>query len=58
MYFTPDYSINKLKKKVLTNDNKKKAKRGLKIIAIIFAVIMLVDIISMVVYFSLYGFPQ
>lgn len=58
MYFTPDYSINKLKKKVLINDNKKKAKRGLKIIAIIFAVIMLVDIISMVVYFSLYGFPQ
>lgn len=50
--------ITELKEKVLTSDNKKKAKRGLKIIAVIFAVIVLVDIISMVVYFSLYGFPR
>lgn len=44
--------------KVLTSDNKRKAKHGLKILGIIFGVIVLIDIISMIVYFSLYGFPQ
>lgn len=47
--------ISELKEKVLTDGNKKKA---LKIIAIIFGVIMLIDVISMIVYVSLYGFPQ
>ncbi len=44
--------------KILTSDNKKKAKQGLKVVAIIFGVFVLIDIISMIVYFSLYGFPQ
>ena len=50
--------VSELKEKVLTDENKKKAKKGLKIAAIIFGVIVLIDVISMVVYVSLYGFPQ
>ena len=46
------------KEKVLTTDNKKAVKKGLKIAGIFFAAIMLVDIISMIVYVSLYGFPK
>ena len=47
-----------LKEKVLTDENKKTIKKGLKIAIIIFGVIFLIDIISMIVYVSLYGFPQ
>ena len=47
-----------LKEKVLTDENKKKAKKGLKIAAIIFGVIVLIDVISLIIYVSLYGFPQ
>lgn len=50
--------VNELKEKVLTDKNKQKAKRGLKIVAIILGIIVLIDVISMIVYFSLYGFPQ
>ncbi|MDE6519618.1 MAG: helix-turn-helix domain-containing protein [Ruminococcus sp.] len=50
--------VNELKEKILTDENKKKAKLGLKIIAIISGIIVLIDVISMIVYFSLYGFPQ
>ena len=50
--------VNELKEKVLTDENKQKAKKGLKIVAIIFGIILLIDVISMIVYFSLYGFPQ
>lgn len=50
--------VNELKGKVLTDENKKKAKRGLKIVAIILGIIVLIDVISMIVYFSLCGFPQ
>ena len=49
---------SELKEKVLTDENKNKAKKGLKIAAIIFGIIVLIDFISMIVYFSLYGFPQ
>ena len=49
---------SELKEKVLTDENKKKAKKGLKIAAIIFGIIVLIDIISMIVYVSLYGFPR
>ena len=47
-----------LKEKVSTDENKKTIKKGLKIAIIIFGVIFLIDIISMIVYVSLYGFPQ
>lgn len=50
--------VTVLNEKVLTSKNKKKAKKGLKIAAIIFGVIFLIDVISMIVYVSLYGFPQ
>ena len=50
--------ISELKEKVLTDKNKQKAKRGLKIAAIILGIIILIDVISMIVYFGLYGFPQ
>ena len=50
--------VNELKEKVLTHENKKKAKKVLKIAAIILGVIVLIDVISMIVYVSLYGFPQ
>ena len=50
--------VNELKEKVLTDENKKKAKKVLKIAAIILGVIVLIDVISIIVYVSLYGFPQ
>lgn len=50
--------INELQQKVLTEENKKKAKRGLKIAAILFGILVLIDLISMIVYFGLYGFPK
>ncbi|MDE5946147.1 MAG: helix-turn-helix domain-containing protein [Oscillospiraceae bacterium] len=55
---TKSQIVNELKEKVLTDENKKKAKRGLKIVTIILGIIVLIDVISMIVYFSLYGFPQ
>ncbi len=50
--------MNELKEKVLTDDNKKKVKRGLRVAAVIFGGILLIDVISMIVYFCLYGFPN
>jgi len=50
--------VSELKEKVLTDENKQRAKRGLKIAAIILGIIVLIDVISMIVYFSLCGFPQ
>ncbi len=35
-----------LRQKVLTDENKQKAKRGLKIVAIIFGIMLLIDVIS------------
>jgi len=50
--------VSELTEKVLTDDNKKKAKKGLKIAAYIVGALLLIDAISMIVYFSLYGFPK
>ena len=48
-----------IKENVLTEDNKKKAKKGFKIAAIIAGVIVLIDIISMIVYVIINGgFPK
>lgn len=49
---------NEWTEKILTTDNKKKAKKGLKVAAIVLGVFVLIDIISMIVYFSVYGVPQ
>ncbi len=50
--------VSEIKEKVLTEKNKKKAKLGLKIIVFVLGAIILIDVISMIVYFSLYGFPK
>ena len=50
--------LSELKEKLLTDENKKRAKKGFKIAGIIFGVLVLADVISMVVYFSINGFPN
>jgi len=50
--------VSELTEKVLTYDNKKKIKKGLMIAVYILGAILLIDVISMIVYFSLYGFPK
>ena len=50
--------VSELTEKVLTYDNKKKIKKGLMIAVYILGALLLIDAISMIVYFSLYGFPQ
>ena len=49
--------VTVLNEKVLTSNNKKKAKSVLKIVGIIAAVILLVDVISMIIYFAVNGIP-
>ena len=50
--------VNELKEKVLTGENMKKAKQGVKIAVIVFGIILLIDVISMLVYFSFCGIPK
>lgn len=47
-----------IKEHILTDDNKKKTKKGLKIAAIIAGVIVLIDIISFAIYVAVNGFPK
>ena len=47
-----------INQKVLTPDNKKKAKSALKIAGIIAGIIMLVEVISMIIFFALNGLPM
>ena len=47
-----------IKENVLTDDNKKKAKKRLKIAAIIFGIMLAIDMISFVIYVIVYGLPQ
>lgn len=47
-----------IKEKVLTDSNRKKAKKGLKIAEIILGAILAIDIISFVIYVVLNGFPK
>ena len=46
-----------IKEHVLTQDNKKRATKGLKIAGIIAGVILLIDLISFVVYVIMFGLP-
>ena len=56
---TPDMEkLVAISEKVLTDENKKKAKKGLKIAAVIAGAVILIDVISAVVYFTMYGFPK
>ena len=50
--------ISEIREKVLTDENKKKAKKGLKIASVIAGAVILIDVISAVVYFTMYGFPK
>ena len=47
-----------IKEKVLTDDNKKKAKKGLKIAALIAGALILIDAVTFVVYVCVFGFPK
>lgn len=49
--------ITMVEEKVLTSDNKKKAQKALKIAGIVIGILATVDIISMIIYFLLYGAP-
>ena len=44
--------------KVMTGERKKKARKGMKIFGIIAAAVLAIDVISMLVYFLCWGFPQ
>lgn len=46
-----------ISQKVLTPDNKKKAKSALKTAGIIAGIILLIDFISAIIFFALNGFP-
>ena len=47
-----------IKENVLTEENRKKAKKGLKIAAIVLGIIVLIDLISFVIYVLMNGFPH
>lgn len=47
-----------IKEQVLTVDNKKKAKKGIKIAGIILGIFVLIDVISFVIYIIMYGLPR
>ena len=42
----------------LKPENKKTAKKGLKILGILAGIVLAIDIISMIVYFLVYGVPK
>ncbi|MBQ7802184.1 MAG: helix-turn-helix transcriptional regulator [Oscillospiraceae bacterium] len=50
--------LDALGDKVLTRENKERAKKGAKILGIILAAVLAVDVISMIVYFLAFGFPK
>lgn len=47
-----------VKEHVLTEANKQRAKKGLKIASIVFGIILLVDLISFIIYVAVFGLPQ
>ena len=50
--------VKEIKRKVMTEKSKEKAKKILKIIGIILAVVLTIDIISMILYFFVLGTPN
>lgn len=50
--------VEEISQKVMTDKNKGRAKKVLKIIGIILAVVLAIDIISMILYFSVLGVPK
>lgn len=47
-----------LTEKILTDDNKKKTKKKLKLVGIIFAIVFCVDFLTAIIYFIVYGVPK
>ena len=47
-----------IKENIVTEENKKRAKKGVKIAAIIAGVILLVDFLSFAIYIAVNGFPK
>ena len=50
--------LDKLGAKVMNEENKQKAKKGLKVIGIIAGAVLAIDAISMLVYLLFWGFPK
>lgn len=50
--------LSEISKKVVTPQNKNKSKKILKIIGIILAVVLVIDIVSMILYFGILGIPH
>lgn len=50
--------LGELEAKVMTSENKQKAKKGLKIFGIVVGAVLAVDAVSMIVYFLIWGFPK
>ena len=50
--------VEEIRRKVMTEKNKGKAKKILKIIGIILAAVLTIDIISMILYFFVWGTPN
>lgn len=57
---TSDFTekIEEISRKVITDKNKGKAKKILKVIGTIFAIVLTIDIISMILYFFVLGTPH
>lgn len=50
--------VEEISRKVMTDKNKGKAKKILKIIGIILAVVLAIDVVSMILYFGVSGTPH
>lgn len=50
--------IGKLKNGAMTDKNKRRAKKILKIVGIVIGVILAIDLLSMILYFSIKGIPS
>lgn len=51
-------TVNQLAEKLLTDDNRKRIKKGAKIAGIVLGAVLAVDVISMIIYFAVNGFPE
>lgn len=50
--------LDELGAKVMTKENKQRAKKGLKIAGIIAGAVLAIDALSMIIYFLFWGFPK
>lgn len=53
-----DSILSEISKKAITQENKEKTKKILKIVGIILGVVLAIDIVSMILYFYILGFPS